>query len=316
MCKYIEEVVDNKFLKETMGILSFPREITDNNTCLILVNAGTRSRIGPHRLYTELARRFSSIGYTTLRYDSVCTGDSLRKVQNYDLVDELFLEVEKGLFVDGLMDCVEMILERIPEKKIILGGLCGGAMTSVYTYIDLPKHIKSQIDGFFLLGIPIFNLQVLGKKAPLIPEVADSIAKGYLKKIFDLDSWRNLLKGGTDFRLALNSIYYSLLNKIMKRNDDYPPNINIKLVKAFEQIAQDKKRLFFGYGEHDILLKEYESGFEQFIANNVKSIKTLDERCLKKFVASDDSHNLFYDRSRERLVSTFDGWRKDPYTVI
>src|SRR4051794_21796423 len=59
-----------------LGVLSEPaagRPAAD--TCLVLLNAGALRRVGPNRIWLELARRWAARGLTVLRIDVARLGD-------------------------------------------------------------------------------------------------------------------------------------------------------------------------------------------------------------------------------------------------
>ena len=300
---YIEKIIYSGVLNDTLAIITEPAANVQPKLLVILTNAGLRCRIGPHRLYTELARRMAQYGCVVIRYESICTGDA-EKGLNLNSVDDYFIEVEKGLYVDGLKRIILLASELYPELNICLGGLCGGALTSIYTYEKLSNDIKNKIDSFFLLGLVFFKLS--SSNTGVMPDaVAMHVTKGYIKKLTDIHSWKNLFKGNTNIKLAFNAILNNLFNKFKRKRTDAPDNINIRLVNAIKILLKAKKNIFFAYGEHDILLKEYEEYFENYL---LKVNSWIDNNHFKKLVIPDDSHNLFYQNSIEILTKRFIEW--------
>ena len=299
---YLEKTIDTGVLNDTLAIITEPVANVQPKLIVILTNAGLRCRIGPHRLYTELARQMARYGCVVIRYDSICTGDA-EKGLNLDSVDDYFIEVEKGLYVDGLKKIILLASELYPEIDICLGGLCGGALTSIYTYEKLSHDFKNKIHSFFLLGLVFFKMSSSNTNI-LSDAVAMHVTKGYIKKLFDITSWKNLLKGDTDIKLAINAFLNTLLNRF-KKGKAIPDNLNIRLVNAIKKLLKSKKSLFFAYGEYDILLKEYEEGFENYL---LKENCWIDNNYFQKLVISNDSHNLFYQQSIEILATKLIEW--------
>ena len=58
------------------GVLVKPRVASADRPAVIMTNAGTVHRIGPHRLYVDLARELAELGFTVLRMDLSGIGDS------------------------------------------------------------------------------------------------------------------------------------------------------------------------------------------------------------------------------------------------
>jgi pimeloyl-ACP methyl ester carboxylesterase len=87
----------------------------------VLVNAGLVPKFGPFRLYARLARRLSSDGFLTLRFDLSGIGDSRQEYAGLPLQERTMLEI--GAAVDYLT-------ERHAAEGVVLGGLCSGAEDS------------------------------------------------------------------------------------------------------------------------------------------------------------------------------------------
>ncbi len=83
---------------------------------VLLTSAGTVHRIGPHRLYVTLARRWAALGFRVLRVDLAGIGDSPPGADG----------VENVTYPrDGYADLAEAI-DLLGAPQVILAGLCSG----------------------------------------------------------------------------------------------------------------------------------------------------------------------------------------------
>lgn len=102
-----------------VGVLHRPR--TDAHACrgkpaVILFNAGLASRVGPYRIYVQLARALAVAGYTVLRFDQSGLGDS--PVASAAPGDRRLREARAAMTLIGAETGI---------MRFVLGGLCSGA---------------------------------------------------------------------------------------------------------------------------------------------------------------------------------------------
>lgn len=102
-----------------IGVLTEPDAGTAKPDAPILIssNVGLNHRVGPFRLYVDLARRVAVRGYTMLRFDLGGMGDSAPRT---DRVDEL------GRAVLDVKDAMRALEQRRGNKRFIQIGMCSG----------------------------------------------------------------------------------------------------------------------------------------------------------------------------------------------
>lgn len=103
-----------------VGVITAPDvdAYAKNRPAVLFLNAGLLHRVGPYRLYVDLSRKLSSMGFTVLRFDLSGIGDSLQGDDNR-LYDERILDN-----VRGAMDFLSM---KKGVNEFVLMGLCAGA---------------------------------------------------------------------------------------------------------------------------------------------------------------------------------------------
>jgi alpha-beta hydrolase superfamily lysophospholipase len=87
---------------------------------IVLTSAGTVHRVGPHRFYVTLARRWAKLGFTVLRVDLSGIGDS---PAGDDGVENVTYPRDG---YDDIRTAMDLLVERTGASRLILAGLCSG----------------------------------------------------------------------------------------------------------------------------------------------------------------------------------------------
>ncbi len=104
-----------------IGVLTTPARPLSDAPTVVLLNAGLLHRVGPNRLYVDLARRLADHGFSCLRFDMSGVGDS--EVQEGGL---LYIERSVG----DTLAAVDVLDERFGSDRVVLLGLCTGAFNA------------------------------------------------------------------------------------------------------------------------------------------------------------------------------------------
>jgi pimeloyl-ACP methyl ester carboxylesterase len=135
----VELVVGEERIRETpltieqpfghlFGVLAQPTSAAASDLAVVLLNAGAIRRIGPGRLWVELARRWASWGVPTLRLDLEGIGDADGDAGRFAELAELY--------VPGMVDQVVSALDALEAegvaRRFVLVGLCSGAYWSFH----------------------------------------------------------------------------------------------------------------------------------------------------------------------------------------
>jgi hypothetical protein len=159
---------------------------------LILLNAGLVHRVGPHRLYVETARRLAEQGFVSLRFDFSGIGDSLPRPDHLPYQQSTLIEVREAM--DRLGAWLEI-------EHFCLAGLSSGALVSMAATIDDAR----------VVGAALLNPHGFAESAELGAHVANqSQGRIYTQNLLQLDSWRRLISGKTDYRRLGRALKYRL----------------------------------------------------------------------------------------------------------
>ncbi|MDJ0954060.1 MAG: alpha/beta hydrolase [Acidimicrobiia bacterium] len=104
-----------------LGILSTPADPIPGAPAVVLLNAGLLHRVGPNRMYVDLARRLAALGFSSLRFDMSGVGDS-------EVQDGGLLYIERS--VGDTLAATDALAERHGLDRFVLLGLCTGAFNA------------------------------------------------------------------------------------------------------------------------------------------------------------------------------------------
>jgi alpha-beta hydrolase superfamily lysophospholipase len=110
------------------GVLAEPLGVRVELTALLL-NAGPQRRIGPNRMWVEIARRWAARGVSTLRLDAAGIGDSDGDATVLARVAEFY----RPAYAEQAHAALEALVERGLPPRFVMLGLCAGGYWSVQT---------------------------------------------------------------------------------------------------------------------------------------------------------------------------------------
>jgi pimeloyl-ACP methyl ester carboxylesterase len=116
---------------------------------VVFVHAADGNRLGPHRMFVELAHELGSTGYPTLRFDLSGCGDSTGRASQGDIDTE----------VSDLLRAIEFFMTRANLKSVVLLGISRGA---VLCHTAMARH-KIPLSGMILLSTPVSSGSVAFK---------------------------------------------------------------------------------------------------------------------------------------------------------
>jgi alpha/beta superfamily hydrolase len=113
------------------GIVTTPRvPVSEALPCVVIINAGIIHRVGPNRLYVDLARTISLQGFAVLRFDLSGLGDSAPMTGTLSLDESARQDVQQAL---------DYLAESRAAKSFLLVGLCSGANYGLQTAFVDPR---------------------------------------------------------------------------------------------------------------------------------------------------------------------------------
>ena len=226
-----------------------PSESVGGLPAVLLLNAGLVHRVGPNRLYVNLARRLAGSGFVVMRFDFSGIGDSLA-----GRTPAPFGERASGEAVEGM----SLLEGSRGARRFVLAGLCSGADIALAT--ALRDHR--------VVGTILLNASELTTDAPLelVAEVQARIESRYYRShLFDPSSWGRVLRGKTGLRAARRSVV-RLLSAMGRGRPSGIPNdhalsklyqlrargVDLLAVYSEGSVAWDLLRLSLGRGARQL----------------------------------------------------------------
>lgn len=130
----VEESVHG-FGNGLVGVLSRPAGDVQLRAAVILLNAGLVHRMGPFRLYVQLARHLAARGVVVFRFDQSGWGDS-----------SLSQSVSEGFRREEVVAAMDLVSRLTGTREFVLGGICSGADSA----FNVAPH-DERVTGLLLL---------------------------------------------------------------------------------------------------------------------------------------------------------------------
>ncbi len=164
------------------GILVRPQDRARSDLpTIVMTNAGTVHRIGPHRIYVSMARAWAAIGFDVLRLDLSGIGDSPVAAGS----DENLCYPKTG--VVDCQDAMTALEAKTGAKRFIVAGLCSGGDFAYQMGIKEPR----------VVGVVMMNPRTFGVNDLAVVDAYNG-ARYYQESFFKKDKWRKLLSGQVD----------------------------------------------------------------------------------------------------------------------
>ncbi|HEY7172913.1 MAG TPA: alpha/beta fold hydrolase [Vicinamibacterales bacterium] len=154
-----------------------------NGLAAIFLNAGVIHRVGPSRLYVQLARELARDGWVGARFDHAGIGDSPARRDGLPFEECAISEVRE------VMDSLE---HTRGIRRFVLIGLCSGAVTAFEA-----AGVDPRVVGAVLINPQGFNGSLEWNTYVVNRAQA---RKYWTRSLFSVASWRKALTGRADYR--------------------------------------------------------------------------------------------------------------------
>jgi pimeloyl-ACP methyl ester carboxylesterase len=121
-----------------VGILTMPKGPVADRPYVVIVNAGIIHRVGPNRLYVDMARAVGALGFPVLRFDLAGLGDSGSAQGSGDSMAESALTDVHAAFAH--------LTATRNVTRFLVFGLCSGA-----NYAAMTAFREQQVEGLLLI---------------------------------------------------------------------------------------------------------------------------------------------------------------------
>lgn len=167
---------------------------------MIFVHAADGNRLGPHRMFVELAEKLKCCGVASLRFDIRGCGDSEGEPARNDINPD----------IEDLLSAIDFFVSKNHLPKVFLLGISRGARVILSA---LAEH-SLPVDGAILLSTPFSGSKATAKK------FTDRL-KEYLYKFRNPESLKKLLTGKANLKQIAKTLAFALSSaKRYRRNSD------------------------------------------------------------------------------------------------
>ena len=188
--------------RKLFGILTAPPPSTARPELppIILLNAGTVHRVGSHRLYVPMARRWAALGFHVLRVDLSGIGDSPVPEGN----PENLTYPRDGL--EDARAAMDFLTETTTSGKFIVAGLCSGGDIAFQLGFKEPR-----VASAIMMNPRTFLVNDLS--------MVDSYerARWSQQAVARSDSWKDLLSGDVNLKRAFKLAAPKVKDLVVKR---------------------------------------------------------------------------------------------------
>jgi dienelactone hydrolase len=188
--------------RRLFGILTTPAPGSQRSDlpAIVMLNAGAVHRIGPHRLYVSMARRWAELGFHVLRVDISGIGDS---PPAEGCQENLTYPRDSAGDVQAAMD---FLSDTTSIDRFVLTGLCSGG--------DITFQVgfrNSRVAGAIMINPRTFCVNDLG--------MVDSYqqARSYQGSLLQTDSLKRLLRGDVDVTRAARIVAPKVRDQVVNR---------------------------------------------------------------------------------------------------
>ena len=227
-----EEVLRAGADRSLVGILSKPTTGANERCGVLLLNAGLVHRVGPARLWVQLARRLCERGHAVLRLDFSGVGDSPQGAQVARFEHSAPLEARAAM---------DALAESCGVRRFALIGLCSGAEIAFKTALADPR-----VCVLVLVNPPRF---VEEPSAELVAQLEQRQAQRYYWNValHNPRSWWKALRGRAD----LGAIFRALLGRLSSARGATEESRPSEDARAIETLCQRDVKLHVVLSEGD-----------------------------------------------------------------
>jgi len=101
-----------------VGIVNVPDSPLPGNPTILFVNGGFLHRVGPYRLYTNVARELESMGFHVMRFDMAGLGDSVAATSTLTADEQAQSDIQAA---------IDFMTTTYQSEQVLAAGLCSGA---------------------------------------------------------------------------------------------------------------------------------------------------------------------------------------------
>lgn len=259
---------------------------SDDKPAVIFLNAGMLHRVGPNRIYVNLARKIAEAGFTALRFDLSGIGDSIARLDSIPFRESALSETQEAM---------TYLQSRKNIDRFILLGICSGA-DAAFNIACADERVVGVvlINGYYLPDDVIMDLMHRIQ--------AGTRERYYRRRLFDLRSWWRVVTRRSDVRSIRAAVAGKIRNLFSRRVD----------VTHGTEHSLEWRRLTERGCQALLVYTEGSTALDSFNLTIKKGIEALSESGkVAVEIVNDADHVFTLIWSQERLMDLAMSWMSD-----
>jgi dienelactone hydrolase len=264
-----------------LGVLFSPDdESRKRDTGLVFLHGWAGYRIGPHQMFTKMARRACAMGFPCLTFDFRGRGDSEGDAQKASI----------STMVTDAQKAARVLVERAGVSKVALVGVCSGGEVALGAGATIPE-----CDAMVLWSVP----QVAADRSHADRAKRNAIVAEYWSKLFRRETWRKLFSGALNFGMIRKAI---LRGGKGEGEESAPEDTNIDWRRRFIEFRGD---IFYIYGTNDPTAPDCIAHYERLSKEA--------GRTFKHHLIEGANHSFYSLKWEAEVLDLSLGWLDDRY---
>jgi len=285
-CSEKDFKIDESFVyfgeqRDRFAIKSAPNGECDPELPIIIIsNSGTNHRVGPSRLYVQLARQLAGLGFVVYRLDLPGIGDSI--VGNS--ISENMEYLDNG--TEEILSAIGTISKEYEDAKFVVAGLCSGAYFSFHTALESRQN--NIVEIFMINPLTFYWEKGMTAETSTAKDFRDW--NWYSQAILSSESWKKLFSGQANYSNLINTLYQRVRLKL-RLSFGFAPSSNEKKKnsKTRNDLGRDLE-LVSKSSQLTFLLSSLDPGYDLLTTLGGSKVKRLirDKKLIMLFVAHAD----------------------------
>jgi len=193
---FTEQVVQFGAGRSLVGIFTSPAVKPPlARPAVVLLNAGMLHRVGPNRIYVQIARALACAGFNVLRFDFSGLGDSKPRADHMPYAQSAPSEAAAAM---------QWLTEMQGAQHFLLMGHCAGAAFSL-----LVASTDARVAGAVLINMEGGDEQ--WTEYDRMKKVSRQYMRDYGGSLLDRERWAKLMSGRADYRSIARNIFKDTL---------------------------------------------------------------------------------------------------------